>query len=231
MTSRLDRLIAIDRQIRRGEFPGVRDLCNIFEVAPRTIFQDIKELRENLGLDIRFDKIRNGYFNAVPGKKLPNFALTEEEALLLVVAEEMLWRYAGPSFQGALHSAIHKICDNPSARLGLKPDKVEKLVHFLSDSTCQISCKLFLNLYFACSSRQLVEIVHGNRSLCEPCICQVEPYSIVHSKDSWHILSFNRTNDLFCRVPLAEIEQWRVLDEHFEQRELIALDDWIRFLH
>ena len=83
MPTRLERLIAIDCEIRSGRFPNVADLCQLFSVKPRTVYDDIKVLRERLGFDIRFDRLRNGYFNACPSRCLPAFELSQTEAVLL----------------------------------------------------------------------------------------------------------------------------------------------------
>jgi predicted DNA-binding transcriptional regulator YafY len=58
-------------------------------VKRRTIYEDIKILKEGLGLRINFDRLKNGYYNADPRKQLPNFELTPSEVGLLASCMRM----------------------------------------------------------------------------------------------------------------------------------------------
>ena len=59
MTSKLERLITMEDEIRRGRFPNVEKFCEMFEVQARTVYDDIRELKERCGLDIEFDRFKN----------------------------------------------------------------------------------------------------------------------------------------------------------------------------
>lgn len=50
--SRLERLIAMEDEIRRGWYPNVEKFCDMFEVKPRTVYADIRELKERVGLEL-----------------------------------------------------------------------------------------------------------------------------------------------------------------------------------
>jgi predicted DNA-binding transcriptional regulator YafY len=77
--TRLERLVAIEERISNQKYPSMRALCQAFSVKPRTIYADIRLLRERFGIDIRFDRFRNGYFNASPGKRIPIGDLVEDD--------------------------------------------------------------------------------------------------------------------------------------------------------
>jgi predicted DNA-binding transcriptional regulator YafY len=86
MATRLERLVMMDSLLRRNRRLTLDDLCNKFEVKPRTIFQDLKIMKENLGLDIQYDRTNKTYYNANPQKALPRFDLTIEELNTLKAA-------------------------------------------------------------------------------------------------------------------------------------------------
>ncbi|MGH9549086.1 MAG: hypothetical protein ACRD3W_06925, partial [Terriglobales bacterium] len=83
MPTRLERLIGIQSEIDRGRYPDVQKLCSMFEIQPRTLHDDIRLIREMLGLEIIYDRFHNGYKNANPTKKLPMFDLTVGEVFAL----------------------------------------------------------------------------------------------------------------------------------------------------
>jgi predicted DNA-binding transcriptional regulator YafY len=119
MTSRLERLIKLDLAIRKGDYPSVDKLCQIVEVQPRTLFADLRELRENLGCDVRYDRQRRGYFNGSPDNKLPTFALTAEELLMIVVAAELLSQSCGQAIAQVLQGALTKIIEGCQEKIDI----------------------------------------------------------------------------------------------------------------
>jgi predicted DNA-binding transcriptional regulator YafY len=126
----------------------------MFEIKRRTLYQDIRELKDKLGMDIRFHKGRNGYYNASPRQELPAFQLTTEEYLLLLTGQQMLVHYGGPSFDPLSFSALQKLapeCFTLSAAISFQ------------DKPPPISLKLFLNLLKACHAKKSLEIAtHPN---------------------------------------------------------------------
>lgn len=177
MSSRLERLVSLDAHIRSGVLPGVEQLCRLFEVQPRTIYQDLKELRERFGLDIRFDRERNGYYNASPDKRLPSMAMTDEEVLLLIVASELLSFHGGPSFRGGLANAIQRIVSDRDNNLSAI---VQQLVHFSGDSD-SISRTLFLSLLQACVKAKPITVTYTEPESGSTSDFSIIPKSIQHA--------------------------------------------------
>ena len=91
MVTRLQRLISIEREIRCGRYPSVTDFCSMFCVKPRTVYNDIRILRDELGSGIQFDRLRKGYYNPLPEQKIPLFELTRDEVRLLACALQLLF--------------------------------------------------------------------------------------------------------------------------------------------
>jgi len=108
MPSRLERLIRIEQQINQLRYPGVETLCEMFAVKPRTLFEDIRLLKQHMGLAIQFDRNRGGYFNADPNKRLPAFDLTCDELSAVFLAAELLVVCKKGSKQ-VVESALSKI--------------------------------------------------------------------------------------------------------------------------
>jgi predicted DNA-binding transcriptional regulator YafY len=96
--SRLHRLIRIIRIVKRKGFPGVQSLCLSLDIKERTLFNDLKELKDELGVNIQFDRIRGGYYLENDDIEELNFVtLSESNAVLLLTAIELLDIHAGRS--------------------------------------------------------------------------------------------------------------------------------------
>ncbi len=63
VSTKLIRVVQMQEVINRGGYPTVEDFQRMFEVAPRTVYQDISYLRDNFHMKIEYCRYRNGYFN------------------------------------------------------------------------------------------------------------------------------------------------------------------------
>lgn len=97
MPSRLHRLLRIIRTVRRKGYPNVQELCDKLDIKERTLFNDLKELKDDMGVDIQFDRIRGGYYLETDDIELNIMSLSESNAVLLLTAIELLELHAGES--------------------------------------------------------------------------------------------------------------------------------------
>lgn len=203
MASRLERLVSIDAYIRAGSYPSVEKLCQVFEVQPRTIYQDLRELREMFGLDIHFDRTRNGYYNATPSKQLPPLAMTEEEALLIGLAIEMLAASFGPSFSGALARTLEMLRASEERKL----EWLKEVVEFPTTSGCEIKCSILLTVLRCAANRQMALLqLNGN----EKSSLKVIPLKIAFGAGHWRVAAQKESGETI-EAPLCEIDQVRVI--------------------
>lgn len=182
MASRLERLVSIDAYIRAGKYPSVQKLCEMFEVQPRTIYQDLRELREMFGLDIQYDRERNGYYNAAPSRQLPPLAMTYEEALLITLAIEMLASSFGPSFRGALTRASEMVRDTDDERFIWMQD----VVSMEDRACCEVKCSVLVGILRAALKQKRASIVLNDG---EPKKVVVIPLKVFYDSGHWYMLA------------------------------------------
>lgn len=210
MTSRLERLLELDSKIRRGNYPSLSHLCASFSVKPRTIYEDIKILRERLGLQIEFDRARNGYFNACPDKTLPVFDLSINEFILLTAALE--------SFGSNLQSCGIK--DKVSAISQKIAERMAQPINFaaISDTIqCQKadgnskSADNFLSLAKACVDRSRIEIEYRTSTFNEVERICLQPLNLVESDRTWSLKALAEHDGQTVSYELERIESIRVI--------------------
>jgi predicted DNA-binding transcriptional regulator YafY len=202
MASRLERLVSIDAYIRGGSFPSVEKLCQLFEMQPRTIYQDLRELREMFGLDIRFDRTRNGYYNADPAKQLPPLAMTHDEAVLLMLAIDMLGKSIGSTIRGALARTINSLMSSDSDHFAW----LSNVVSFESRADCEVKCSVLLAVLKAAAAGQYATLETNDPQACE---LTMKPTNIFYSSGHWHAMGY--TEDKAS----IEIELCRVVEVMF----------------
>ena len=183
MSSRLERLLAIEAYLRSGTFPTLSKMCALFEVQERTVYQDLKILRESFGLDVRYDRHRNGYYNANPDKRLPPMALTEKEIKLLLLAIETLCQLGGASFRGALAGVVDLVTKAGNSTNGAVISDIVDL----PATKQQVSCSLFLELLDACLNGNLIALACNNGSANTATELALIPDRLLLMDNGWHL--------------------------------------------
>ncbi len=105
----MQRIAALDRAVRAGEYRNASTLARLLEVDRRTVQRDIEFLRDRLGGPLEFDARRNGYRYADPDYRLSFLDLDESELIALFLAEGVLRQYRGTPYAADLASACRKI--------------------------------------------------------------------------------------------------------------------------
>ena len=191
----------MDAYIRAGTYPGVDQLCRAFEVQPRTVHQDIKELREHFHLDIRFDRVRGGYFNANPAQRLPTIELTPEQSLLALVAVEVLCRMGGDAFRGLLAPVVNAVCNSKWTEVS---GRLAEVIHLITPATGlpEVSPGIFCQLVKACAERRPLRVrIKESRGDAKR---DILPNQLLFAESSWWLLAEDRGKRMRIAVDRLE---------------------------
>jgi predicted DNA-binding transcriptional regulator YafY len=227
MTSRLERLVGMQDEINGGRYPTVDRFCDMFEVQKRTIYEDIRILREQLGMEIAYDRFRNGYYNKNPKKQLPAFDLSNGEVFALTLGKEMLSQYTGTSFEQILRSALEKIYQRLPDRVEVDLDELRSMVKFGAHSVIPISRKMFLDLNRACEKNLPTSLRYFSASQGEVTERVIEPHRLLENRGTWYLVAYCRLRKDLRIFALHRIEDYRLLDERFTPRPDAEIADWL----
>lgn len=227
MATRLERLLGIENVISSGSYPSLRDLCALFSVRPRTIYEDIRILRVDLGLDIQFDRSRNGYYNANPGAGLPSFDLSFDEFSLLVLASESLCGSLGSAFNPLLNQALKKI----SRRLRSVREKDLELLNCAIRSEYlprrEFSPQTFSALIAACVDGSLIRVEFQVPAGEMPRQTNLFPCCIVETNRRWQLLALDQDLVLLEPIALASVSKVEVIEKSASIEVPEALLEWL----
>jgi len=227
MPTRLERIVIMDGEIRKGYFPNVQKFCEMFEVKKRTVLEDIKVMKEGLGLEIAYDRFHSGYFNANPKKELPDFQLTEGEIFALTLGKEMLSQYTGTSFEPILRSALDKIRERLPDRIDVDLDDVRSLIRFNAGPVIHISRKLFLDINQACEKNRRVQLEYYSASKDETTDRKVDPYRLLEYRSTWYLVAYCHLREDMRLFAIHRIKEYALTEEKFSAREASQIDHWL----
>ena len=188
---RFARVVSMIERINRGRAPSVDDFCREFEVAQRTVYEDIRFLKEEMGIDIEFDRDRQGYVNRNPEKKLPTFDLNEGEFFVLALGRDMLAQYSGTIFEPHLRGALDKIAARLPNGVTMSFNDLQSLVRFQPGGVPLFERKVFYDMNKACEVRFPVEISYYSASSGELTEKRkINPYRTVERKGVWYVVAW-----------------------------------------
>lgn len=227
MTSKLERLIAMEDEIRRGRFPNVEKFCTMFEVQERTVYDDIRELKERCGLDIVFDRFKNGYYNKNPKQQLPKFELSSGELFAITLGNEMLSEYTGTSFEPILSSALEKIYERMPDRSEVDLGELRSMVNFNAGSVIHIRRKTFFEFNSACEKNLPIEIDYFTASRGELTKRTIEPYRLLESRGTWYVVAHCRMRNDLRLFALHRVQEYTMGAEPFTPIADQKIQEWI----
>jgi len=226
--SRLERLVVMMEEINGGRYPNVDKFCRMFEVQKRTVYEDVRELKDGLRMEIEFDRFRGGYFNKNPKKQLPKFELTDGEIFALTLGKEMLSQYTGTSFEPILQTALEKIYERLPDKVQVDLNDLKSQVKINAGPVIQINRKMFFDLNRACEKHHCVEIEYFTASRGEVTDRRIDPYRLLENRGTWYLLAYCQLRNDLRLFALHRIQEYSLCDEKFKPVAKEKIDEYLQ---
>lgn len=157
------RLRHIVQEIGSGAYPTKDDLARIVGRGKRTVQRDLETLRNEYSAPIEFDRIRNGFYLADPGWRLPRLTLSEGELLGFFAAEQIIRRLGATPEVDLARNALRRLAtllpENVVVDLSAAADAIE----FAPPSGLVASPETLRRLVSAANRRETLSILYRSR--------------------------------------------------------------------
>ncbi len=224
--SRLSRMLQIMTALQSKRNNRIEDLVKMHKLSRRTIFRDLKELRE-LGVMFRYDT-RDGAYSISPGFFLPPTDLNCEEVMILLLiaynARNYITMPFGNSFllaamklEISLPYKIRRFCSISLQNISIKATPQVRLD--LSDNT-------FSKLQKAILENRIVNIHYCSPSEVRDISAGLSPYHLVFNKYAWFVIGNSSFHKGIRCFKLNRIKEMEVLDECFIRPEKFDVDEY-----
>jgi predicted DNA-binding transcriptional regulator YafY len=184
----LERIAAIDRAVRAGEYPNAGTIARRFEVSRRTVQRDIEFMRDRLGAPLAFDQRRQGFAYSDPSFRLPEVPMSEGELLALALAERVLRQYRGTPYAADLARAFRKVTDGLSDRVTVDLGLLAESYSFRSTAPEAFDPDVFQGLAVAVRDRRRVVLRYWTASRDEETRRAVDPYHLACVDGHWYLI-------------------------------------------
>ncbi|MGP1530076.1 MAG: helix-turn-helix transcriptional regulator [Treponema sp.] len=183
------RLLHIDREIRAGKFPAIRQLAHELEVSKRTIERDIEFLRDRYSAPVEYDYRRRGYTYTQPAFFLKSLFLTNEEFFSVAVFEKVLRQYRNTPLEAQLKGVFAKLTALlPEKTVSFNTLWVDEAVSFIAEPAPEIDPEIFSAVFAGVKTCHAVRFLYRSLGQAESAERSCEPYHIVCQRGAWYVI-------------------------------------------
>jgi predicted DNA-binding transcriptional regulator YafY len=184
----LERIAALDRAIRAGEYPNAKTMSDRLEVGHRTVQRDLAFMRLRLGAPLVFDPRRHGYHYRDPSYRLSFLTLTEGELVALFLAERVLQQYRGTPYGPDLARAFRKITEGLTDRITIDLGHLDASHSFRTTAPLPFDPGIYRDLSSAVHGRRRVVLDYWTASRDERARREVDPYHLACVDGQWYVI-------------------------------------------
>ncbi len=226
--SRVGRMLQILTALQSGQNNRVDDLAQMCTLSKRTIFRDLKELKE-IGVPCRYNT-KTGTYSTDPGFFLTPTKLNSEEAtglLLLVFAARN--RIQMPFRREALIGAM-KVENNLSGETKQYCNALLRHISIRVARGVEVDSldKIFQQLGDAILKKQVVNISYYSTHEKKTITIELNPYHLIYNDYTWYVLgksSFHKKIRVFKLNRIKELSKLNkgfIEDKHFDIKEYLG---------
>lgn len=209
------RMAVIHAQLHDGSYPNCRKLAEQLEVSTKTMQRDIDFMRDQLGLPIEYDRVRQGYYYTAPVSSLPPFEVSSGELIALFVAQMALRYYEGTIYEKPLTAAFRRLTEQWQDKISFSWSDLNERLSFHKVGTTEadlqtfeeISQAVLLNRELTFEYRKLGSRAHEPRRL--------QPYHLGSIEHQWYVIGFDLDREQLRTFALTRIRGARMSRERF----------------
>lgn len=203
-----------DSQVRAGNYPSAGTLARQFEICQRTAQRTIEKMRDRLGAPLEYDPARKGYSYPETSFTLPQFLVSQNELLAILLARNLLAQSAGGIISEAIASFGKKLLTQ-TGELGLGEQQLSDSFSAIWNGYSPADAQTFQTLATALlQNRQVVfryySPVHDqwNERIADP-------YHLQHYNGTWMLLAWCHLRQSWRKFNLSRIENLILTEQSF----------------
>ncbi len=210
------RLQMIDEIIGRATFPSREKLAKEVSASPRTIIRDINYMKDELGIPIKYDRTRKGYYYTQKGYFIKNISMSEGELFYVSLFENLLHQYKNTPLENQLKSIINKISAVLPDQVQVQSNFMSKDITYISEPVPEINQEVFNIILDCLKTRTSLQIDYRKLGSTNALRRTIDPYHMVYFKGSWYIFAYCHLRNEIREFSLTRILGAVKTENHFE---------------
>jgi len=211
----LERIAAIDREIRAGRFPDASSLALTLEVSASTVDRDLEYLRSNLHAPLEWNAPRAGYAYSDTTYQLPLTRVPEGELLAALTREVVVREFAGTPFEARIRKIYRKATAELKDNIAVSGKELSECLsrHWVAAPASVGG--IYDALKGAISRHETLEVLYHTRSRDLTRWRKIDPLHLVNVDGAWYLLAYCHIHKRVRVFLPAQIQEHRATGERF----------------
>jgi predicted DNA-binding transcriptional regulator YafY len=210
-------MMRLHARLQDEAYPNCRTMAAELEVSPKTVQRDIDFMRDQMGLPIEYDALRNGFHYTERVTGFPAIEVSEGEVVALFVAQKALGLYQGTAFEHQLAAAFRKLTDSLRDQISFSWTEMDDAISFRSVGTTAPDLESFQEVSRAVlRSRELVFDYRKLRGAGYE-RRRLRPYHLGCVKNQWYAIGFDMEREEMRTFALPRMRKVKMTATRFER--------------
>ncbi len=228
MSTKMERIYWIDKEIRAERYPNAHTVKHHFELSStRIAYDDRKFMIVRLGAPIKLSRIKNGWFYTDATYFLPGIMLSSEEITAFFLGEELFRRYLGTPFEVPLRLALDKIKQQLPDHVSYDAKTRTSAFAFSGGGSATIDPELMFELSEAIISKHSIEMQYYSASSGQTNNRTVDPYHFHNIHGDWYLIAYCHTRHEPRDFLASRIKGYKPLISTFQVEPGFSLDVYL----
>lgn len=210
-----ERILKIDQLIRAHQYPNPEKIAEHFEVSIRTVYGDLRYLRDQLNAPIAFDTVHGGWAYTEPNFALPTVFLSEGDMLAVFIGIEVAERYAGTPYESMLKNSLDKIAQSLPETISLQ---FNQFASFATPPSLTVDEINLNQLYTAIRHLHPVRMTYFTASNGKTNERQVDPYHLHHFDGEWYLFAMDSKRQEIRTFNVGRIKKLQPIENQIFKR-------------
>jgi len=220
-----ERILKIDQLIRAHQYPNPETIAESFEVSVRTVYGDLRYLRDHLNAPISFDTAHGGWIYTESNFALPTIFLSEGDMLAVFIGIEVAERYAGTPYESMLKNSLDKIVQSFPETISLQ---FNQFASFATPPSLTVDEIKLNQLYTAIRHLHPVRMTYFTASNGKTNQRQVDPYHLRHFNGEWYLLAMDSKRQEIRTFNVGRIKDLHPVENQiFKRPSNFNGEDWL----
>ncbi len=181
------RLLFIDKEISKGNYPNCSDLADEWEVSQKTILRDLEYMRYQLDAPLEYSAKHRGYYYTEKNFKLPALSMKESELFGMYLSEKLLVQYEGTPIYNSLCSVFKKIEQSLPNKITLDPTAGQDKFTVIPPFSTTVLPDVWETMLACLRTSQQIRLQHKTPGK-DPIVRDLDPYHAVRYEGDWYII-------------------------------------------
>jgi len=211
-----ERLIQVDQQIRKGEYPNCFSLAEDLEVSVKTAQRDLDYMRDRLNAPIEYDPLKKGYHYTGGNWFLPALSLSEGDLVAVLLASRVLEHYQGTPVAKQLEAIFKKIAESLPEKITVQPELIFSRFSVSGPPAKPVNHDIWAVVVRGLLHQQSIKMTYLAMEADKVRERVIDPYHIANLQGEWYVFAFDHYSEELRQFAIPRMQSAKLTTDQFQ---------------